>query len=127
VIFVDTSVWIAAYRAPGGREASTLRSLLDADEVNLPLPVRIELLGGTPRKDRQTVRVALTALPLSVPGEETWEIVDGWVSIAADAGHHFGVSDFLIAALTHEHGGLVWSLDRHFEAMEKLGFVRRYS
>ncbi len=126
MIFVDTSVWVAALRSPASDEAIALRSLLDADEVNLPLPVRIELLGGAAKKDRQTLRVALSALPLSVPAEETWQIIDSWVRVAGDAGHYFDMADFLIGALTHEHGGLVWSLDRHFEAMEQLGFVQRY-
>jgi predicted nucleic acid-binding protein len=40
--------------------------------------------------------------------------------------HYFATADLLIGAITHEHGGLVWSLDRHFAAMEQLGFVQRY-
>ena len=45
---------------------------------------------------------------------------------AADAGERFTVTDLLIASLTSEIGGLVWSLDKDFERMEKLGFVSLY-
>lgn len=126
MIFVDTSVWVTAARAPAGREASSLHSLLDADEVNLPLPVRIELLAGAARKNRQALKVALSALPLSIPGEDTWQIVNQWIEPAANAGYRFGVADLLLAAMAREHGGLVWSLDSDFHAMEKLGMVGLY-
>jgi predicted nucleic acid-binding protein len=48
------------------------------------------------------------------------------VEPAADAGLRFAVSDLLIAALAHDLGGLVWSLDADFANMASLGFVRLY-
>lgn len=126
MIFVDTSVWVAAWRRPKGKDAEVLLSLLDADEVNLPLPVRVELMSGTARKNRRALRHALGGLAVSRPTDETWNIVERWIPAAADAGYCFAVSDYLIAALAYEHQGVVWSLDRDFEHMEKLGFVRRY-
>jgi len=35
-------------------------------------------------------------------------------------------SGWLIAALTHEIGGLVWSLDEDFVKLERLELVERY-
>jgi predicted nucleic acid-binding protein len=125
VIVVDTSVWIAANRAPRGEEATTLRGLLDHDEVALALPVRIELLAGAAQRDRTPLRRALTGLPLLVPTDDTWTCVERWIGPAADAGHHFGLADLLIAALSADLGALVWSHDADFDQMETLGFVRR--
>ena len=124
MIVVDTSVWIAAQRRRNIDR--TLQSLLDADEVSLALPVRLELWAGVAKHDRKAHRAAFGALPQLVPTEETWRPITDWIATAADAGERFTVTDLLIAALTAEIGGLVWSLDKDFERMERLGFIGRY-
>jgi predicted nucleic acid-binding protein len=125
MIAVDTSVWVAALRRDGG-EARALRSLLDADEVLLPIPVRIELLSGTSKRQRAPLRSALSALPLAYPTDDTWRLRDGWTDRASAAGAAFGVGDLLIAALAHEAGALVWSLDSAFERLAQLKLVQCY-
>jgi len=126
MIVVDSSVWIAAAREPATELAETLRQLIDADEVSLALPVRLELMAGVARRDRSALKRALTALPVAFPSEETWHIVEGWIEPAAAAGQRFAVTDLLIAGLARELGGLVWSLDDDFVRMETLGFVQLY-
>jgi len=66
-------------------------------------------------------------LPLPSPTDETWAIIDDWIEQAGTAGERFGVGDLLIAALAHEVGGLLWSLDRDFERMQRLGLVGLYA
>jgi predicted nucleic acid-binding protein len=127
MIVVDTSVWVDALR--GGRSArhgDTLQQLLDADEVALPLVVRLELMAGVARAGRRALRQALTALPVLRPTDETWDVVERWVDRSADAGHRFGLTDLLIAAMAQEVDALVWSLDADFERMAKLKLVRLY-
>lgn len=126
MVLVDTSVWIATHRSPDSADARTLRSLLDGDDVSLPLPVRIEFVAAAPKKDRNKLRRALSALPLVVPTEATWRVVEAWTARARDAGYTFALTDLLIGALASELTGLVWSLDSDFDAMEKLGFVHCY-
>ena len=126
MIFVDTSVWVATQRNPSSLEAERLRSLLDADVVEVALPVRLELLAGVARKSRRSFQRLFSALPVSYPTDGTWERLGAWVIKAADAGHRFTMTDLIIAALADERAALVWSLDRDFEQMEKLGFVRLY-
>jgi predicted nucleic acid-binding protein len=127
VIVADTSVWVAGHRQPHGKTAETLRQLIDADEVVLALPVRLELMAGVARRDRTAYRRGLSALPVAVPTGDTWQAIERWIESAADAGQRFSVTDLLIGRLATEIGALVWSLDRDFERMESLGFVRCYS
>jgi predicted nucleic acid-binding protein len=125
VIAVDTSVWVAALRKDG-TEARILRTLLDEDSVLLPVPVKIELLSGTSRRHRGALRSALSALPLAYPTDETWRLMEGWTDRTTRAGVSFGVGDLLIAAIAHESGALVWSLDAAFERLARLRAIGLY-
>lgn len=124
MIVVDTSVWIAARKQP--RLAEILRGLLEADEVSLALPVRLELWAGVPKHQRRTFLQTYGALPQLHPTEDSWRTLHGWIQKAADAGQFFTIFDLLIASSASELGGMVWSLDKDFERMEKLGFVSLY-
>jgi len=126
VIVADTSVWVEALRHGRSSTAGTLASLVDADEIALPVPVRIELTSGVAKKDRARLKRALTGLPILAATDGTWSIVERWIDPAADKGHRFGVTDLLIAALADEADALVWSLDADFVRMEKLKMVRLY-
>ena len=126
MIAVDTSIWVAALRSANSREAETLRALIDADEVVLPVPVRVELLSGASAPDRARLRRALSALPVVYPTDETWGLIDSWVERAGSAGERFGLGDLLIAALAAETGAPVWSRDADFARMEALGLLECY-
>ena len=126
MIVVDTSVWVTALRDGGSHEARVLAALLDADEVTLPVPVRIEILAGASKRDLPRLRRTLSALPVVYPGEETWTLIDGWIDGAAPKGQRFGFGDLLIGALAAEAGALVWSLDTDFARMSKAGLIQLY-
>jgi predicted nucleic acid-binding protein len=104
-----------------------LNRLLDADDVVLPLPVRIELLAGVARSARDELKRSLAALPVVVPTDQTWSLVQAWTESAANAGFRFGLTDLLIAALAEEVGALVWSLDADFQQLAALNLVRLYA
>jgi predicted nucleic acid-binding protein len=126
MIFVDTSVWVAAFRSTAGKEALRLRDLLDADEVVLAAPVRVEILVGASIQDRIRLRRVLSALPVFYPQQQTWETIDLWVDRAAAAGDRFGFADLLIGALAAEQSAPVWSLDSDFARMARIGLVEAY-
>ncbi len=90
MIVVDTSVWIAAFRNDQSKEARHLRTLLDADEVALAAPVRVEILAGASRADRAQLRRTLSALPVFFPSEATWIRIESWLDVISAAGDWFG-------------------------------------
>jgi predicted nucleic acid-binding protein len=126
VIFVDSSVWVAAFRSAAGREAEQLSRLLESDLVGLAGPVRIEILSGASVQDRLRLRPVLSALPTFYPTLATWERIEGWLDGASAAGQRFGAMDLLIGALAAEQGAPVWSIDSDFRRMAVLGFVDLY-
>ena len=126
MIFVDTSVWVTAFRSASSREAGHLRELLDADQVALAAPVLIEILIGASLQDRPRLRRLLSALPTFYPTGLTWERIDAWVEQAGRAGETFGFADLLIGALTRDQDGAIWALDSDFRRMAALGLVDRY-
>ena len=127
MIAIDSSVWIRALRSASSPEAIVLRSLLDADEVALPVPVRSELLMGARAGDRAMLERQLKGVPLLYPTDESWRTLDDWTRTASRAGATFAIADLLIGVLTAEIGGLVWSADGDFARMEALGLVHRFS
>jgi predicted nucleic acid-binding protein len=126
VIAVDTSVWMSALRGPNGADASTLRRLLDADEVVLPVSVRSELLMGVTGATRKQLAERLGALTLLYTTAETWRTLDSWTDRAGRSGHVFSLGDLIVGILAADVGALVWSLDKDFERMAKLKLVQLY-
>lgn len=126
MILVDTSVWISALRSKTSPETAILRSLLDADDVALPVPVRSELLMGVTGPARAQLTNVLSALPVIYPSEATWRTLDSWTERTSRAGQFFSLGDLLIGILASESGALVWSLDQDFRRLERLSLVRLY-
>ncbi len=124
---VDTSVWIDYFRVQSQGLVSALNSLLDEDRVALAVPIRIEILSGASKKEGQTLKRLLEALPIFFPTDLTWQRMEEWVEAGLNRGERFGTLDLLIAAICHEQNVPLWSLDKDFCRMEKLGWVRRFT
>jgi predicted nucleic acid-binding protein len=126
VIFVDTSIWIEALRSRETAAAQHLTALLDAGQVALAAPVRIEILSGASNRDNPHLRRVLSALPVFFPSDRTWARIDDWLDLARAAGERFGFADLLIAAIAADHNAEVWSLDSDFSRMNSIGLVNRH-
>lgn len=127
MIFVDTSVWVTFLRGRDATLVEQMRAVLDSEEVGLAAPVRIEILSGAARRDLPRLRRLLGTFALFVPTEDTWQLVEDWLDRAARSSQRFGVMDLLIGALAAEQHAALWSLDRDFERMARLGLVGRYA
>lgn len=122
--FVDSSVWIAWLRRGNAAIRARLELLLDEDRCILPAPVRIELLSGMRVQDAARLGHLLLSVPTRFPTHATWALAESWCAVAARRGDRFGVGDLLVAAIAHENGGRIWSLDGDFARMARLGFIR---
>ena len=123
MVVVDSSVWIEFFRGKNDRVISRLRRLLDADDVALAAPVRLELLAGVSSREQPRLRRLLSALPLLVPTQTVWPKLEAWLPKARAAGERFGAMDLLIAGIADENDAAVWSEDSDFVRMARLGFV----
>lgn len=126
MIFIDTSVWVAALRSRESPLALHVAELLDSGEVALSAPIRIEILTGASSQDAVRLRRVLSALPLFFPTEETWMRIDDWLERARAAGERFGFADLLIAAIAADQHAPIWSLDADFTRMARIGLVETH-
>ena len=124
MVVVDSSVWIAFFRGRDQGVVDELSQLLDADQVGLAAPVRLEILAGAPKAQLALLRRLLSALPLLLPTEAVWHTLEGWVERAREAGERFGAMDLLIAGIAEENSARLWSLDGDFARMARLGLMR---
>ncbi len=85
--------------------------------------VKIEILSGARKSERPRPGRVLSALPILYPTDDLWRRIETWVTAGVAAGQRFGVGDLLVAALAVEHGCALWSLDRDFARMARLGMV----
>ena len=100
--------------------------LLDSDEVALAVPVYLEVLTGATRENRSRLHGLLSALPIFYPTRETWTRVEGWIPVATERGHRFGIMDLVIASIAAEWRGNLWSLDEDFRRMARLEFAELF-
>jgi predicted nucleic acid-binding protein len=124
MVVVDSSVWIDFFHGSDEVLVAELGRLLDADEVGLAAPVRLELLTGASHKDEQVLRRLLSALPLLLPEAPLWPKLEGWIERARRAGERFGAMDLLIAGIADDHRATLWSRDADFARMARLGLVQ---
>lgn len=126
MVAIDTSVWIEFFKGKNPQLVENVNFLLDQEEVMLLSPVWIEVLSGASRQEVLTLKYVLSSLPMYYPQESTWDVMRGWIEISSQKGFRFGMADLLIAAVSKENDGFLWSLDKHFSQMEKLKFIKIY-
>lgn len=126
MIVLDTSVWIDCFRGRRSQVIQQTNEILDQGRVLLVAPVRAEILAGAARKTKEVLDRVLMALPVLYPVTETWMKVEKWIREGIDKGARFAVMDLLIAAIAADNDASLWSFDRDFNRMERLGWVKMF-
>ena len=126
MVVVDTSVWVSFLRHPRAPVRPALERLLDDDAVLLPRPVLMELLSGAGHHTVALLRRTLGALTTLTPSEDTWALAERWAVAGAERGLRFGVGDLLVASVAAERGAKLWTLDRTFDPMIRLRWLKAY-
>lgn len=120
-VLVDTSYWIEFFNRPGTEEAGVVRGLIRDDRAALTGVILAELLqGARTRKELSELRSALGAVDRV---ETTGEVYARAGKLGFDLrriGVTVPITDCVIAAAAESIGGLVLTLDRHFEELVRV-------
>lgn len=124
MVLIDSSIWIEAARRDGDLKAKLgLKSLLGELEAVLCAPVRLEVLGGARKMERERLEHDFSFVPFLQVLDKDWlaAVENSWK--LRDAGLTIPWNDILIASLALRGKMRVYAKDKHFESMAPmLGF-----
>lgn len=115
MVLVDSSVWIEALRRKGELSVKVaLENLLDVYEAQWCTPVRLEVLGGARKEDRNRLGLHFSIIPYRRCTEDDWERAVALAWRIRDRGITIPWLDVLIAAIAIHDGHRLYTLDKHF-------------
>lgn len=118
---VDTSYWVEYFNRPGTEESSLVRGLIRDDRAALTGVILAELLQGA--RTREELFELWSALGAVDRVETTGEVYARAGRLGFDLrrlGVTVPITDCIIAAAAESIGGLVLTLDRHFEELTRV-------
>ena len=120
-VLVDTSYWIEYFNRPGTEEAGVVRGLIRDDRAGVSGVILAELLqGARTQAELSELRSALGAVDRV---ETTGEVYARAGKLGFDLrrlGVTVPITDCVIAAAAESIGGIVLTLDRHFEELVRV-------
>jgi predicted nucleic acid-binding protein len=118
-VLPDTSIWIDYFR---GTEptASAVATFLERDEVTLCGPIVAELLAGTASGQRETLFLALAALPVVELDLAAWRASGECAHELRQRGDTVPLLDVLIAVAAVRADATLWSRDAGFERVQRV-------
>ncbi|MDD2501765.1 MAG: PIN domain nuclease [Geobacter sp.] len=128
MVLVDTSIWIDFFQAPDSPTAEALATLITGhNQVVLCGVVLQEVLQGIRgQRNFELVHERLTKFPFVDADKETWLQAANLYRNLRTKGITIPTTDATIAALTMQHNLLLFSRDRHFEAIAADTALRLY-
>lgn len=118
-ILVDTSVWVEYFRKKQPFYGA-LEDLIEQDRVCTISFIAAEILqGARSEMEFMTLRGATEIFHLLEESPDTWIESARLSSTLRQKGQRVGLGDCYIATMAHRHGKPLWSLDKHFEVIQK--------
>jgi hypothetical protein len=122
-ILVDSSVWIEYFR--GRKETAALDELIDRNQIcinNLILSELVPILRI--KKENTLIKTLMTIKNITIKID--WaEIIDFQENNLRNGVNNIGIPDLIIVQNVRGNNLLLYSLDKHFELMNKyIGFDR---
>lgn len=122
-VLVDSSVWIEYFR--GKKEVSELDELIDRNQLcinNLILSELIPFLRI--KKENTLIKTLMTIKNIAIKID--WaQIIDFQEINLRNGRNNIGIPDLIIVQSVRDNNLLLYSLDKHFELMNKyIGFDR---
>jgi len=123
-VLVDSSVWIDYFR--GGKNSSDLDALIDENIIVVNDIILAELIPFLKLKKQPNVIKLLNEVS-RVPLHIDWqEIIDFQVKCLKSGENGVGIPDLVIAQNARENNCKIYSLDKHFQLLNRLIKVKLY-
>ena len=118
MVLVDSSVWIEALHREGRLDIKlAVEGLLEADEALICAPVRLKVLGGARKEDREIISRHLSFLPDRPRGDDDWNRATRLTWNCLDAGLALPVNQALVASIALHDGIRIFATDEVFDGI----------
>lgn len=120
MVLVDSSAWIEALRPKGRIEVkSAVNGLLAEQKALWCSPVRLEILGGARKSEKQKLAGYFQSLPYRKCTEEDWDRSVALAWKLRGEGLNLPWMDILIASIAVHDRIRIFSIDHHFVEIAK--------
>lgn len=120
-ILIDTSVWIEYFRDELSSVADKVDQILSEDDVYVPRIVIAELMhGAKSEKELSVIRDFLDAFQIIDQKEDSWIKAGKLAYDLKKRGKTIHLLDCYIAVIAKEFNCKVFTLNRHFKAIQKI-------
>ena len=123
-ILVDSSVWIEYFR--GKKEVSVLDELIDRNQLRINNLILSELIPFLRiKKENTLIKILMTIKNIAIKID--WaEIIDFQEINLRNGLNKIGIPDLIIVQNVRDNNLILYSLDKHFELMNKYIGIDRY-
>jgi hypothetical protein len=127
MVLVDSSVWIEALRGNGDVNVKLgIEGLLDAYEAWWCGPVKLEVMGGARKSERNRLAFFFQPIPYRDVENEVWSTAVRLSWNLRDKGVTVPWNDILIASLAMAWDCRLYAHDRHFHDIARSAPLRLY-